>query len=85
MLDVSYAATLAAITREESRGGHTRDDFPDTDDEYWGNNFNIIWMENGEIKIRQEAVEEVRKDLKDVIKEVKEMIAERAAEVGGGN
>ena len=31
MLDVSYAATLAAITREESRGGHTRDDFPDTD------------------------------------------------------
>jgi succinate dehydrogenase / fumarate reductase flavoprotein subunit len=85
MLDVSYAATLAAITREESRGGHTRDDFPDTDDEYWGNNFNIIWMENGEIKIRQEPVEEMRKDLKDVIKEVKEMIAERAAEVGGGN
>ena len=42
-------------------------------------------MENGEIKIRQEPVEEMRKDLKDAIKEVKEMIAERAAEVGGGN
>ena len=41
----------------------------------------IVWMENGEIKIRQEAVEEMRKDLKDVIKEVKEMIAERADEV----
>ena len=85
MLDVSYAATLAAITREESRGGHTRDDFPVPDDDYWGNNINIIWMENGEIKIRQEPVEEMRKDLKDAIKEVKEMIAERAAEVGGGN
>jgi len=85
MLDVSYAATLAAITREESRGGHTRDDFPVPDDDYWGNNINIIWMENGEIKIRQEPVEEMRKDLKDTIKEVKEMIAERAAEVGGGN
>ncbi len=85
MLDVSYAATLAAITREESRGGHTRDDFPAPDDDYWGNNINIIWMEDGEIKIRQEPVEEMRKDLKDAIKEVKEMIAERAAEVGGGN
>ena len=85
MLDVSYATTLAAITREESRGGHTRDDFPVPDDDYWGNNINIIWMENGEIKIRQEPVEEMRKDLKDAIKEVKEMIAERAAEVGGGN
>ena len=85
MLDVSYAATLAAITREESRGGHTRDDFPVPDDDYWGNNINIIWMEDGEIKIRQEPVEEMRKDLKDAIKEVKEMIAERAAEVGGGN
>ena len=83
MLDISYAATLAAITREESRGGHTRDDFPVPDDDYWGNTINIIWMEDGEIKIRQEPVEEMRKDLKDAIKEVKEMIAERAAEAGG--
>ena len=83
MLDVSYAATLAAITREESRGGHTRDDFPVPDDDYWGNTINIIWMEDGEIKIRQQPVEEMRKDLKDAIKEVKEMIAERAAEAGG--
>lgn len=85
MVDVSYAATLAAITREESRGGHTRDDFPVPDDDYWGNNLNIIWMEDGEIKIRQELKEEMRKDLKEVIQEVKDMIAERAEEAGGGN
>jgi succinate dehydrogenase / fumarate reductase flavoprotein subunit len=85
MVDVSYAATLAAITREESRGGHTRDDFPVPDDEYWGNTLNIIWMEDGEIKIRQEPVEEMRKDLKEAIQEVKDMIAERAEEAGGGN
>ena len=85
MVDVSYAATLAAITREESRGGHTRDDFPVPDDEYWGKTINIIYMENGEIKIRQEPVVEMRNDLKDAIKEVKAMIADRAAEVGGGN
>ena len=85
MVDVSYAATLAAITREESRGGHTRDDFPVPDEEYWGKTINIIYMENGEIKIRQEPVVEMRDDLKDAIKEVKAMIADRAAEVGGGN
>jgi len=85
MVDVSYAATLAAVTREESRGGHTRDDFPVPDDEYWGKTINIIYMENGEIKVRQDPVVEMRDDLKDAIKEVKDMIAERAAEAGGGN
>jgi len=85
MVDVSYAATLAALTREESRGGHTRDDFPVPDDEYWGETLNIIYMEDGEIKIRQEAKPEMRDDLKAAIKEVKAMIAERAAEAGGEN
>ena len=85
MVDVSYAATLAAITREESRGGHTRDDFPVPDDNYWGKTVNIIYMEDSEIKIRQEPVVEMRDDLKDAIKEVKAMIADRAAEAGGGN
>ena len=83
MVDISYAATLAAVTREESRGGHTRDDFPVPDDDYWGNTLNIIYMEDGEIKIRQEPIAEMRKDLKEAIKEVKAIIAERAAEAGG--
>jgi hypothetical protein len=42
-------------------------------------------MEDGEIKIRQETKLEMRDDLKAVIKEVKVMIAERAAEAGGEN
>jgi len=83
MIDVSTAATLAALTREESRGGHTRDDFPGELEE-WGNLLNIIYMEGGEIKVRQEPLEEMRSDLKDVIGEVKAMIAERAAEQAGG-
>ncbi|MDP6223834.1 MAG: fumarate reductase/succinate dehydrogenase flavoprotein subunit [Candidatus Poseidoniaceae archaeon] len=84
MADVSRACTLAALTREESRGGHTREDMPTPEDEYWGKTLNIIWMEEGEIKIRQEPVEEMRDDLQDAIKEVKAMIAERAKEQGGG-
>ena len=83
MVDISYAATLAAVTREESRGGHTRDDFPVPEDEYWGKTLNIIYMEGGEIKIRQDPIPEMRDDLKDAIKEVKQIIAERAAEAGG--
>ena len=83
MVDISYAATLAAVTREESRGGHTRDDFPVPEDEYWGKTLNIIYMEGGEIKIRQDPIPEMRDDLKDAIKEVKRIIAERAAEAGG--
>ena len=82
MVDISTAATLAALTREESRGGHTRDDFPGEIEE-WGKILNIIYMEDGVIKVRQEPVEEMREDLKGAIKEVKAMIAERAAEQEG--
>ncbi len=84
MADVSMAAALAAITREESRGGHTRDDFPTPEDDHWGKTLNIIWMEDGEVKIRQEPVVEMRADLKAALTEVKTMIKERAAEAGGG-
>jgi succinate dehydrogenase / fumarate reductase flavoprotein subunit len=36
MLIVSECIAKAALAREESRGGHTRDDFPKTDHEVWG-------------------------------------------------
>ena len=35
MLDISEAVTKAALERTESRGGHTREEFPETDKE-WG-------------------------------------------------
>jgi succinate dehydrogenase / fumarate reductase flavoprotein subunit len=51
MLICSEAIARCADTRKESRGGHTRDDFPDTDPE-WGN-VNVIARRNkdGEMDI----------------------------------
>ena len=42
MIDVSRMCTLAALHREESRGGHTRDDFPTPDYKYWGKINSVI-------------------------------------------
>ena len=35
LLDLAYVTAHAALRREESRGGHTRSDFPDRDDGRW--------------------------------------------------
>ena len=42
MIDVSKMCALAALHREESRGGHTRDDFPVPDHKYWGKMNSVI-------------------------------------------
>ncbi|MGI8491228.1 MAG: fumarate reductase/succinate dehydrogenase flavoprotein subunit [Acidimicrobiales bacterium] len=48
MLLVSEAVARAALERKESRGGHTRDDYPMTDYDFWGKR-NVI-VELGEDK-----------------------------------
>ena len=49
MIDVSRMCTLAALHREESRGGHTRDDFPTPDYKYWGKINSVITKKDGMI------------------------------------
>ena len=58
MLIISRACALAALTREESRGGHTRDDFPVPDSGMWSHTINIIRLEHGEISIRQQEIDQ---------------------------
>lgn len=47
MLLVSEAIAKAALAREESRGGHTRDDFPATDPEWGGKNLVVRLDDSG--------------------------------------
>lgn len=41
LLTISAALADAAALREETRGSHWRDDFPDRDDEHWAGHFDV--------------------------------------------
>ena len=47
MLDCAEAVALSAIERKESRGAHTREDFPDRDDENWLKHILVKQTEDG--------------------------------------
>ena len=35
LIEVAQATMVSAAARQESRGGHARDDFPERDDDHW--------------------------------------------------
>jgi len=63
MLAVSEATALAALERRESRGGHTRDDYPDPDPEFGKANV-VVRQRGDEIAITQEPLLAMPDDLK---------------------
>jgi succinate dehydrogenase / fumarate reductase flavoprotein subunit len=50
MLDVAEVVAESALNRQESRGGHSREDFPKRDDANWLKH-TLIWKQDGKIKI----------------------------------
>jgi succinate dehydrogenase / fumarate reductase flavoprotein subunit len=50
LLDVSEIVTVSALNRKESRGGHSREDFPQRDDKNWLKH-TLIRKKNGKLEI----------------------------------
>jgi succinate dehydrogenase / fumarate reductase flavoprotein subunit len=86
MLLVAEATAKSAITREESRGGHTRDDFPEMDTKW--RQINLISSFDGEkVNIRQQALPTYPKDLFDLfdIHELEKYMTPEETSKGGSN
>jgi succinate dehydrogenase / fumarate reductase, flavoprotein subunit len=70
LLSFAEAATVAAIERKESRGGHTRDDYPNTDPKFAKTNI-VIRRKNGDLTASQEPLPEMPDELKLLLEEKK--------------
>jgi len=71
MLTIAEAVTRSAVARRESRGAHSRIDFPALDDNTWGKQNNIIASQGGTMKLWQEPVAPMPEELQKILAEDK--------------
>jgi succinate dehydrogenase / fumarate reductase flavoprotein subunit len=69
MLDISEAVTRAALERTESRGAHTREEFPDSDKEWGKVNLIVRQPRGGEVQVAREPLQEMPAELKELMKD----------------
>ncbi len=67
MLLVCEAVAKAALERKESRGGHTRDDYPMTDDHWAKLNVIVTLDDNHRVAIRTQALPVMPPDLAEIV------------------
>ncbi len=71
LLIVAEAVTRSAIERQESRGAHFREDFPDKDAQAGKWNLVVYRDEAGRMQLRRDPVPAMRDDLRQIIEEMK--------------
>ena len=70
MLIVSEAVARSALARTESRGAHSRIDYPNVDP-VWERKHNIIARESGGMSRREVPIEPMSKELQQILDEDK--------------
>ena len=66
MFTISKAVARSALVRRESRGGHTRDDYPKTDPE-WGKKNVVTRKRGGELELSTEALPQIPEELRQLV------------------
>ena len=86
MLLVAESTAKSAISREESRGGHTRDDFPGMDSG-WRQSNHIASFDGNQVSVRKQALPFMPKELFDLfeVDELKKYMTPEEIAKGGSN